>query len=263
MEHTNICKFNTSCASDLICTNFIFETRNSQAAESEAAFHMIGLVAEGSGVLVLGRDCHSIEAGSLFFVPRWEHFRIEGDSLSYYYISYYGRRGEEYMDRVGIRGGRTVFPGYDRLVPFWRECHTLAEDGNIDLLCESVLLYSLANLRPEKNPPSDALSQIIKLTQEHFPDPSLSLSAIGEEMGYDPKYLSALFKKKKGIPYTRYLREIRIRHAIFLMEEGLVSIKNIALLSGFQDPLYFSKVFSEAEGISPKAYIARIAAPGK
>ena len=140
------------------------------------------------------------------------------------------------MDRVGIRSGMTVFPGHDSLLPFWRECHTLAEDGNIDLLCESVLLYSLANLRPEKNPPSDALSQIVKITQERFPDPSLSLSAIGEEMCYDPKYLSALFKKKKGILYTRYLREMRIRHAIFLMEEGLVSINNIALLSGFQDP---------------------------
>ena len=40
------------------------------------------------------------------------------------------------------------------------------------------------------------------------------------------------------------------------MEEGLVSVKNIALLSGFRDPLYFSKVFAETEGISPKNYIS-------
>ena len=58
--------------------------------------------------------------------------------------------------------------------------------------------------------------------------------------------------------YTQYLRDMRIRHAIFLMEEGLVSVKNIALLSGFRDPLYFSKVFTESEGISPKAYIAQL-----
>jgi transcriptional regulator GlxA family with amidase domain len=42
------------------------------------------------------------------------------------------------------------------------------------------------------------------------------------------------------------------------MEEGLVSVKNIAILSGFHDPLYFSKVFTESEGISPKNYIAKV-----
>lgn len=145
------------------------------------------------------------------------------------------------------------------MVPFWRECLAQAEEGNIDLLCESVLLYSLARLRPAKNANDDVLSRIVTLTQDRFTEAGLSLSGIAAEVGYDPKYLSALFKKKKGISYTQYLRDMRLRHAVFLMEEGIVSVKNIALLSGFQDPLYFSKVFTEAEGISPKAYISRLA----
>ena len=39
------------------------------------------------------------------------------------------------------------------------------------------------------------------------------------------------------------------------MEEGVISVKNIALLSGFRDALYFSKIFTKVEGISPKAYM--------
>jgi AraC-like DNA-binding protein len=42
------------------------------------------------------------------------------------------------------------------------------------------------------------------------------------------------------------------------MEEGVANVKNVALLSGFEDPLYFSKVFTASEGISPKVYIQNI-----
>ncbi|MBO5295154.1 MAG: helix-turn-helix transcriptional regulator, partial [Clostridia bacterium] len=80
-----------------------------------------------------------------------------------------------------------------------------------------------------------------------------------DELGYDAKYLSSLFKKKKGIAYTQYLRELRIRHAVFLIEEGIVSVKNAALLSGFRDALYFSKVFTSIQGITPKLYIQQVA----
>jgi len=45
---------------------------------------------------------------------------------------------------------------------------------------------------------------------------------------------------------------------MFLIEQGIVSVKNVAILSGFQDALYFSKVFKDAVGISPKEYIESI-----
>ena len=61
-----------------------------------------------------------------------------------------------------------------------------------------------------------------------------------------------------GVGYTQYLRELRLRHAVFLIEQGLVSVKNIALLCGFSDALYFSRLFTQSEGMSPKAYIDKM-----
>ena len=49
---------------------------------------------------------------------------------------------------------------------------------------------------------------------------------------------------------------IRLKNAIALFDHGLDSIKNVALLSGFSDPLYFSSVFKAEVGRSPKEYIA-------
>jgi YesN/AraC family two-component response regulator len=148
-----------------------------------------------------------------------------------------------------------VFYGYSDIIPFWKECQELAEESNIDILCESVILYSLAKLKPAKKENSDVISKAVELTQKNFTDPDLSMSALAGELGYDDKYLSALFKKKKGITYTQYLREQRIKHAIFLIEQGVESVKNVALLSGFRDALYFSKIFTASVGVSPKDYI--------
>ena len=177
--------------------------------------------------------------------------------MEYFYITFGGRRAEELCLRFGL-SSCGVFEGFESLLPFWEECNAAATEENIDMLCESVLLYSLAKLAPQKKEHNDAVSRVIAITQKRFEEPSLSLVQIAAEIGYDPKYLSSLFKKKKGIAYTQYLREMRIRHAVFLMEQGVVSVKNVALLSGFGDALYFSKVFSDVMGISPKLYIKNL-----
>ena len=178
--------------------------------------------------------------------------------MEYCYISFHGRRADELLQRFHIDGTQPVFDGYETLEGFWNDCQKKANEGNIDILCESVLLYSLAALPADKKTKSDAISKVVELAQKNFNKPSLSISEISREIGYAPKYLSSLFKKKKGISFTAYLREMRIKHALFLMEQGVVSVKNVALLSGFGDALYFSKIFTAEMGLSPKAYIQKL-----
>ena len=81
-------------------------------------------------------------------------------------------------------------------------------------------------------------------------------SAIAEELAYNAKYLSHAFKEKMQMTYSEYLRSLRIKYAISLFDHGIDSIKNVALLSGFIDPLYFSNVFKKSVGTSPKTYIS-------
>ena len=58
-----------------------------------------------------------------------------------------------------------------------------------------------------------------------------------------------------GINYSEYLTKIRLKHAVTLLDFGLDSVKNVALLSGFSDPLYFSTVFKKQIGVSPTVYL--------
>lgn len=260
VENLNICKFNFNCSSDLLCKNFVYETSAVQASPQRARLNGIHLVVEGTGTFVCGERRYDISSGTLFFVPEGERFSIVSqEDLKYFYIQFHGRRGEEYMLRLGICASSCVFTGCENLIPFWKDCSASANEGNIDFLCEAVLLYSLSKLRPDRRKVSSLVGSMVALTQKLFSEPDLSIGVLAQELGYSDKYLSSVFKKQMGIPYTLYLQNIRMKHAVFLMEEGVVSVKNVALLSGFRDPLYFSRLFSKTEGISPKQYIQRLA----
>jgi YesN/AraC family two-component response regulator len=41
-----------------------------------------------------------------------------------------------------------------------------------------------------------------------------------------------------------------------LFDHGIDSVKNVAFLSGYKDPMYFSNVFKKVVGRSPKDYMA-------
>lgn len=259
MNDKNICKFNPTQSSDLTCRNFIYESTDCQKNESESPHHTLYLTAVGRGSFNCGGKSYPIGVGTLFFVRRGERFSIVGDGdLEYSYISFGGRRADELIDRVGINGNHRIFEGHEVLITFWRECLDSADEGNLDLLAESVLLYSLAKLKPERTEQNGLVSRVLAITAENFTDHKLTLASVAQSLGYHEKYVSSIFRKSMGITYTSYLRDMRINHAVFLIEQGVVSVKNVSILSGFFDALYFSKVFKEAKGISPKEYISNL-----
>ncbi|MBR7143191.1 MAG: AraC family transcriptional regulator [Clostridia bacterium] len=259
MDRDNICKFNFNRSSDLICLNFVCEKKESQAQLRTAEHYAIHLVFQGRGCLTKNGTEYPLCRGNLFFVCPGDCFSVTScDGLEYGYVTYRGRRADELALRFGLGQKESFFFECEELIPFWNECQQLADAENIDLVCETVLLYSLAKLNIPKNEVHSVMAQIVELTQKNYTDADLSMARIADELGYNAKYLSSLFKKKKGIAYTQYLREQRIKHAVFLMEQGVVSVKNVALLSGFRDALYFSKTFTASEGVSPKAYIQKL-----
>ena len=151
-----------------------------------------------------------------------------------------------------------IFEGHDGLLAFWQNCLSKASESNLDLISESVLLYTFAQMSPPVITGKQRLADdILKYIEENFKDVSLSLGTVAEHLGYNPKYLSRTFKEEVGISFTKYVKNIRIQHAIFLMERGITTVKNLTLLCGFTDPYYFSNVFKAVVGTSPSKYLDR------
>ena len=81
----------------------------------------------------------------------------------------------------------------------------------------------------------------------------LRVEQIAEEMNLDRRYLSRLFKEKTGQTVQEYLISVRMEEAKRRLEQGF-SVEETAQLCGYEDALYFSRVFKKHFGCAPTAY---------
>jgi YesN/AraC family two-component response regulator len=171
------------------------------------------------------------------------------------YIDFDGIRADELFSRFDISVVNRLFDGFDGVIPMWQQSLLRADEQTIDIIAESMLLYGFSNLPPKTSAQNSIVNKMLDMCQKNFCDSDFSLNYIADKLCYNPKYLSHLFKQKMNVGFSEYLRTLRINYAITLFDNGLDSIKNVALLSGFSDPLYFSSVFKKTVGKSPKDYI--------
>lgn len=88
---------------------------------------------------------------------------------------------------------------------------------------------------------------------QHYAE-KIYLSHIAEYVQLNPQYLSVLFKAEAGVSITDYITEVRIEQAKAALRGTTDSINQIAEAVGYSDPHYFSRVFSNVVGMSPKNY---------
>ena len=257
MKTKNICKFISSTARDrLEVINFIYETDPELMKKgTHWSTHSMILIMQGEGYVTFN-DMHlPFVPGSLFFAFSGDTFHVSAQvPVEYMYISFTGARAEELFRRFGINPACRSYPGFEGIIPMWKNSLSRAAEPNIDLAAESVLLYTFSKFDVSHAEGNELVNHVVELTEAHFTNSDLSIGAIAEELGYNYKYTSHLFKEKMGISYSEYLRNMRIEYAVSLFDHGIDSVKNVAILSGFKDPLYFSTVFKKAVGIAPKDY---------
>lgn len=86
-------------------------------------------------------------------------------------------------------------------------------------------------------------------------DSHLTLSKIAESIHVNPSHLSRQFKKEVKMTIINYINKKRIDMAKLYLEKNENSITDIAMMVGFNDPNYFSKVFKKLTSMSPSEYV--------
>ena len=73
----------------------------------------------------------------------------------------------------------------------------------------------------------------------------LSLTSLAEQYNYHPTYFSEMFKEGAGVSFIQYVTEVRMKHAVRLLQETRLTVWDIAELTGFSSPGYFSSKFKK------------------
>ncbi len=105
----------------------------------------------------------------------------------------------------------------------------------------------------EENSDNRQIELAKQYIQEHFSE-NLKLENVAEQIYLAPSYFGVLFKKEVGESFSCYLTSVRIEKAKELLHDIRYNIAEIAGEVGYQDKRYFSRLFKEQVGVTPKEY---------
>ena len=94
----------------------------------------------------------------------------------------------------------------------------------------------------------------MELLKEQYTNRDMDLKYVAEKLFVSPDYLSHKLKEETGLPFTQWLVKLRIQRAAELLETGEYSVNAVADMVGFANQHYFSTVFKQYMGKSPKQY---------
>lgn len=105
----------------------------------------------------------------------------------------------------------------------------------------------------EKATHMDLIHIIQEYIKEHISE-DVSLVRLGEITGYNPTYLSRLYKESTGQTLMGYINQVRLSKVKELMITNELSLNQIAIKAGFSSRQYFNRFTKKMVGIAPEEY---------
>jgi len=136
------------------------------------------------------------------------------------------------------------------------KCNVIIEQANISngiLKIKDAYLKMISRVN-EINKYSPMTLLIIKYIEENYYLNGININDISEKLEVTSSYLSKLLKKETGVSFIDYLTNMRIKKAMYIMEDPTIKIYDVAELVGYSNQHYFCRAFKRAVGFSPTEY---------
>ena len=102
------------------------------------------------------------------------------------------------------------------------------------------------------------LSKAAAFVEEHIAEPDFSVESLAELMCMSRSNLHLKFKAITGDSISEFIKKIRFRKAVELLESGKYNVTEVSMMTGFSTPSYFTKVFKKKFDCLPTEYKKRL-----
>lgn len=99
---------------------------------------------------------------------------------------------------------------------------------------------------------ADVIELAIRYMEGRYTDPTLRLEEVARHVDRSPAYFSTLLSQKHGISFRQLLVNMRLKEAQRLLLETSLPVQEVAMRTGFGNANYFSKIFKEKTGTTPR-----------
>jgi AraC family transcriptional regulator of arabinose operon len=223
---------------------------------------------KGAGWCDLDGNIFSIKAGDLLVLPPdlpHAYGAEPSHPWSIYWFHAQGSLLADYLRELDVSSERPVkhIDDVPQLPALFEEVLELVEHGytRSQMLCASQTLAHLIAVMIREHRSADhkqptvhqKIAQTIAYMKQHL-NRAIQLDALAAIANLSRSRYVDLFKHQTGYPPIDYFIRLRMHRACQLLDTTDLSVKAIAAALGYDDPLYFSRLFRAVNEQSPVEY---------
>lgn len=227
--------------------------------------YIIHYVISGTGIFYCGTGKYTLTKGQAFVIFPNTVVKYQADLKDpwhYAWVVFQGDEAKEIFTNMGISIKSPIINdvGSKRAIDIIRKMPT--ERGGIvsENLRFSSLLYDLLSLLSENKTEDKSeniyLAAATRFIRAHYHE-DVTVESLAAHVGISRKYLFAIFKNALGISPKDYIIDYRMKKAREFLEDGKLSVAQVAYSVGYKDPLTFSRMFKAKVGVSPMTLLSR------
>ncbi|MDE7244877.1 MAG: AraC family transcriptional regulator [Oscillospiraceae bacterium] len=209
-----------------------------------------------------------VPAGHMvIYRPKEEQkYRYYGaDQTEVYWVHFTGNNVRNIMRQYGIADSdQVIFTGtsleYKRLfTQMIQEMQLRRENYEEFLVLLLRQLFILLHRQMQQRPKAKSgflekeIQQALQYFQEHY-NSDISIDAYASSRGMSTSWFIRSFKEITGVTPMRYILTTRITNAQSLLEDTDYNIAEISRIVGYEDQMYFSRLFKKQNGVSPSEF---------
>jgi len=220
-------------------------------------------VTSGEGVLSLGSEVHKVKPGTVMLVLpglRHSYCPLPESGWHEYWVGFRGKYFSGLV-REGILSPDKVFFGTgvnDVMLSHFSHIFEEVRNGHpfyqmracariISLVAE-VLSREILKCQPDHY---ETMVAKAKHLMEANVYGSINISYICNQLGVSSSSLNDVFKARTSMTPYQYYIQVKMEKAKAIIEEGNLTVKEVAYMMGFDDQYYFSRLFKNKTGLSP------------
>ena len=227
---------------------------------------------KGEGWYRLGGKTYTVPANHFFILPAEQPHSYgsgEENPWSIYWIHFKGYKARLIYEQ--LQGLRLIDMNKNSRIgdriSFFEELISALEIGNSDEIINyanlslyhllSTFLYVQSYREVKAKKKGDQNTFFISLATHYMNEnieKKITLKDIASHFGYSESHFYRLFLKEINYSPINYLQHLKIERACQLLVHTNLKINQISFKLGFEDPYYFSRIFSKIVGMSPKKY---------
>ncbi len=107
------------------------------------------------------------------------------------------------------------------------------------------------------SPDSKFIAKVIESIRKNLENPEFSVDDLGRDVGMSRVHLNRKLKENINISPSNLIKSIRMKQAAYLLINNKVNISEVAYKVGFSTHSYFSNIFRDYFGMTPKEFVVK------